>query len=243
MEEWKDQGILLSAKLHAENGAIVSLLTKEHGRHLGYIKGAHSKRNRALLQPGTIVSAQWRARIVDSLGTYKLEEEKQIISFFLDEPLKLSALQSACSLCNATLPERERHKEVYDGFLALLDTLHKTGWEGAYIYWEIALLRELGFSLDFSRCASGSDSTNLYYMSPKSGRAVSYEAGYEYKDRLLELPDFLKPKGYMFNETEILKGLKLTGYFLNNWVFGQHSTGIPEERLRFENRFAKTVIE
>ena len=159
----------------------------------------------------------------------------------MDDPLRLGALLSACALCDAAMPERESHTGIFNGFLALLDTLGSDSWSAAYIVWEIALLRELGFSLDFSCCASSGDRKNLYYMSPKSGRAVSKDAGKPYKDRLLPLPDFLKPGGKSAAKIEILKGLQMTGYFYEHWVFNHHSKGVPEDRLRFEQRFAKTV--
>jgi DNA repair protein RecO (recombination protein O) len=246
METWRNQAIVLSAKAHGENGAIVSLLTPDYGRHAGYVRGAQSARNRSLLEPGSVVSATWQARVSESLGTFKLEQDYQISASIMNDPLRLGALLSSCALCNRALPEREGNQAIFNGLKALLDTLESEAWSQAYVVWEIGLLRELGFSLDLSRCAGGGNDNDLYYVSPKTGRAVSRAAGDPYKDKLLLLPGFLRSEPEYRTvltsfEEEVLKGLKMTGYFLENWVFAHHSQGMPEDRLRFEQRFAKTV--
>lgn len=241
MEQWRDQAIVLSARSHGEGGAIVSLLTEEHGRHTGYVRGAHSSKMRGTLEPGSLIGVEWSARIADSLGTYRMELEQQVAAGLMDDPLRLGALLSACSLCDQGLPEREGHSGLFYGMQALLEALGSDIWGVSYVLWEVALLRELGFGLDFTRCAGGGNADNLCYISPKSGRAVSREAGEPYKDKLLPLPDFLKPEGRKTDDDEVFTGLKMTGYFLEHWVFTHHSRGVPEDRLRFSARFAKYV--
>ncbi len=244
MEQWQDQGIVLAARRHGENGAVISLLTENYGRRAGYLNGAFSSRNRGAFEIGNIVDAHWQARLEENLGTIKLELKRNAAATFLSDPLKLAALQSACALCDQALPEREGHPGLYRGFAALLETFKEDIWGAAYIIWEIALLKELGFSLDLSRCAAGGDSRSLAYVSPKTGRAVSYIAGEPYKSRLLPLPSFLKPNGGPMEGEDILTGLMMTGYFLEHWAFAHHSQGIPEARrrlhLRFAERFEKT---
>lgn len=241
MESWKDQGIVLSARPHGEGGAVVSLLTESHGRHVGYVRGARSSSMRGVLESGSIVGVEWQARVAGNLGTFRLEQDRQVAALLMGESLKLGALLSACSLCDASLPERESHSGLFHGLLALMDMLEGDIWGAAYVMWEIALLRELGFGLDFSRCAGGGQVSSLAYVSPKTGRAISVEAGEPYKDRLLPLPAFLRPQAGEANSEEVLKGLEMTSYFLEHWAFAHHTRGIPEDRLRFQARFAKYV--
>lgn len=242
MEQWRDQGFVLSVRPHGEGGAVVSVLTEQHGRHAGYLHGAQSAKKRAMLELGTLVSCDWTSRVEGQLGTYTLEPEGGLPHGVLDDALKLSALLSACALCDAALPEREGHPGLFHGFKTLIDMMNATDiWAAAYIYWEIAFLKELGFGMDLTRCAGGGDSGRLAYVSPKSGRAVSYEAGQPYKEKLLELPAFLKPNGGPVDAAEIHKGLKMTGYFLEHWAFAHHTKGVPEPRLRFEARYAKHI--
>lgn len=241
MESWRDQGIVLSVRPHGENGGVVSVLTETQGRHAGYVRGIYSGKMRGLLERGNLVSVEWSARTADELGSFKLEQDRHITAGLMGDKLKLSALLSACSLCDRALAERETHPGLFHGFVALLDVMDFDEWGAAYVMWEIALLRELGFAINLSRCAAGGDPQTLTHVSPKSGCAVSAAAAEPYKDKLLELPVFLKPVKGEASDGEVLKGLKLAGYFLTHWVFAQHTHGIPEDRLRFEERFAKTV--
>lgn len=241
MEAWTDQGIVLSVRPHGESGAVVALLTEGHGRHAGYVHGVRSVARRALLQPGTRISVHWQARMEDQLGTYAPEDGCGPGPLVLDDPLRLGALLSACGLCDAALPEREGHPGLYHGLAALLDALGGVHWGPVYVMWEIALLKELGFGLDLARCACGGDASVLTHVSPKSGRAVSPEKAGPWLDKLLDLPGFLAPQGGEGDAAEVSQGLRMTGHFLAYWVFAQHTRGIPEERLRFEERYAKYV--
>ncbi len=242
MEEWSDQAIVLSARPHGENGAVVSVLTENRGRHNGYVHAARSTKNRGALEPGTLVHVEWKAKVENQLGTMSFDQGKNLAAFLMDDHLKLSALLSACALCDASLPERENHPAIFYGMNALLETLQSEVWGAVYVLWEIAFMKELGFGLDFTRCVTGGDPATLTYISPKSGCAVSRAAGEPYKDKLLKLPEFLKPGGIRDGQPDdVLKGLKMTGHFLENWVFTHHTKGVPEARLRFESLFAKTI--
>lgn len=243
MERWQDQGIVLAVRPHGENGAVVSLLTEGRGRHAGYVRGAQGSKMRGALEAGNLVDANWQSRVADNLGTLTLELVSTPASHFMQDALKLAALQSACALCDSALPEREGHPGLFYGLNALFEALQGEVWGEAYVMWEMAFLKELGFSLDLSGCAGGGDAQNLIYMSPKTGRAVSASAGAPYKEKLLSLPGFLKPGGgsQTNEDNDVLIGLEMTGYFLEHWVYAHHTKGVPEARLRFQQRFAKYV--
>lgn len=241
MEQWQDQGIVLAVRRHGENGAIVSLLTQEQGRHAGYVRGATGSKMRGTLEAGNLVDANWQARVDGDLGSFKLELSQSPVSHFMQDPLKLAALQSACALCDAALPEREGHAGLFHGLQALFQALQTDLWAQVYVMWEVAFLKELGFSLDLSRCAGGGEAADLAYVSPKTGRAVSKAAGAPYKEKLLPLPEFLKAGGEDLGDEDILTGLEMTGYFLEHWAFAHHTSGIPDARLLFQQRFAKIV--
>lgn len=177
MENWQDQGLILALRPHGETGAIVSILTENHGRAAGYVRGAGGTKIRGTLEPGNLVDVNWSARTEGSLGTFTLELSRNHAALFMQDSLRLSALQSACALCDQALPEHESHPGLFYGLEALLQTLESEVWGAAYIMWEIALLKELGFSLDLTKCAGGGDPAMLAYVSPKTGRAVSAEQG------------------------------------------------------------------
>lgn len=240
MESWVNQGIVLSARAHGENGAVVSLLTEEHGRHAGFVHGAMSSKKRAVVEPGSHVKAEWSCRTGDGLGAYKLEPDKGLPYDVLNDSLKLGALLSACSLCDTALPEREGHGGLYHGLCAFMNSLDTEHWAATYVMWEIALLRELGFRLELNKCAAGGDADTLLYVSPKSGRSISKGSAEPYKDKLLPLAHFLRPPAMRGEEagdmSDILTGLEMTRYFLEHWVFIHSSKGLPEPRVRFQDR-------
>jgi DNA repair protein RecO (recombination protein O) len=236
MENWHDQGIILKMRPHGEAGAVVTLLTENHGRHAGYVHGGQSSKKRGMLEPGNLVDARWSSRAGnDQLGGFQLDMERNYAATLMQDPLQLSALLSACALCDAALPEREGHPALFHGLQGLLDSMEGEYWAAVYVMWEIALLSELGFTLDLTRCVAGGDPLTLEWVSPKSGGAVSREKGAAYADKLLPLPEFLKPIRGGGDREDIAKGLALTGYFLEHWVFVHHKS-MPEERFSFSHR-------
>ena len=236
--EWTDQGIVLSARRHGESSVILSLLTAGHGRHAGLVRGGGSRRQRGTLQPGNLVTATWRARLEDQLGSFGVELQRNPSAAWLDDPARLSALSSACTIADQTLPEREPCDSVFHGLSRLFAVLDGPDWAAAYVEWELALLGELGFGLDLSACAATGRNDALAYVSPRSGRAVSISAGEPYRERLLKLPGFLISQETA-EPADIAAGLKLTGFFLDRHLFAPHKRGLPDSRERLVARLRR----
>ena len=239
--EWSDTGIVLSARRHGENAAVVSLLTEHHGRHAGLVHGARGRRARGLYQPGNTLAARWQARLAEHLGRYTCELVRARASVLLDDPPRLAALAAICALTEATLPERHPYPQVYGDTLRVLDALEAgERWAEAVVRWELALLGDLGFGLDLSACAATGEVEGLVYVSPRSGRAVSREAGAPYAEKLLALPPFLarlEDKGAeAVSADDIVMGLRLTGWFLEKHVFAGQGGRMPPARERLIDR-------
>ena len=230
--EWSEDGIVLAARLHGESALVVSLLTSGHGRHAGLVYGGASTRQRSVWQPGNRVGVEWRARLADHLGNFKGELVTAHAARALDDPLALAGLLAACATLDAALPEREPHPALFEGVSALLGALGHDGWPVIYVHLELGLLQELGFGLDLEKCAVSGVTEDLIYVSPRTGRAVSREAGEAYKDKLLALPAFLAARGWA-DTSDVLTGLELTGYFLERHVFWPHNKPLPPARSRF----------
>lgn len=231
--EWTDDAIVLALRRHGESSAIASLLTRGRGRQAGLVRGAKSRSARGHLQPGTVVRATWRARLAEHLGTLTWEPLAGIPAGVLDDPGRLAALSAVCAVANAALPEREAHGAVHDGLIGVLASLDDDAvWPSATVKWELGLLGALGFGLDLSACAVTGVTDELLFVSPRSGRAVSREAGEPYRDRLLALPAFLRLPGALGSPPEAIAGLTLTGHFLERHVFRATGRGLPPARLR-----------
>ena len=115
------------------------------------------------------------------------------------------------------------------------------GWGRAQIAWELGLLAELGFGLDLSTCAATGRNDELFYVSPRTGRAVSLAAGEPYKDRLLRLPRFLAEPGETPSDGDILDGLGLTGHFLERHVFASLNRELPQARAHLLERLRRAL--
>lgn len=238
--EWSDEAIVLSSRPHGEAAAVATLLTRRYGRHAGLVQGARGVRQRGVLEPGNRVGARWRGRLPEHLGAFSLELERSAAAGLLDHPQRLAALVSACAVCEAALPERQPHEAVYDGFCALLTAFDSEFWDAAYVRWEVGVLRELGFGLDLSRCAATGANDQLAYVSPRTGRAVSFSAAEGYRERLLPLPGFLIARGPA-EPDDVLAGLRLTGHFLERTALAAGGIGLPAARARFIERYRKNA--
>jgi DNA repair protein RecO (recombination protein O) len=238
--EWSDEGIVLGLRPFGENGAILEALTPGHGRHLGLVRGAMSKRVKGALEPGNGVKLHWRGRLDQQLGAYTVELSAARAAHFFDDGLKLAGLGAVCAMCAVLLPERELHARVYEALEQLLQTIGEKAspwWAEDYVRFELVLLEDLGFGLDLSQCAVTGVEDDLRFVSPKTGRAVSVAAAQPYRDRLLRLPGFLAPENCPVERNDLVDGIALTGFFLDR-VALEHGAILPQARGRFHERLA-----
>jgi DNA repair protein RecO (recombination protein O) len=237
--EWRDQGAVLSMRLHGETSAIIEVFTATHGRHAGVVRGGASRRMAAVLQPGTQVDVVWRARLDEQIGAFKVEPLASRAGV-LGDRLALAGLTAVCALLQVALPEREAHGGLYRRSMELLDLLQAQGdWQSEYLRWEMGLLEELGFGLDLTRCALTGSREDLAYVSPKTGRAVARAAAGEWADRLLPLPPMLLGQGPA-TPAEMAQGFALTGHFLARGLEPTlNGKPLPEARVRLLDLLAR----
>jgi DNA repair protein RecO (recombination protein O) len=232
--QWSDQGLVLGTRKHGESAVILELMTRAHGRHLGLVHGGRSKKLSPVLQPGNTVQAVWRARLDEHLGVFTIEPGETRSARLIASPLALYGVGAMAALLRL-VPERDPHPALYDVAAVLADNLDDPQVAPAlFARFELALLAELGFGLDLSACAATGAREELAFVSPKSGRAVSREAGAPYKDRLFALPAFLQ--GELAEEPsrdELKAGFALTEFFLRSHLFEPRGLALPEERARF----------
>jgi DNA repair protein RecO (recombination protein O) len=240
--EWTDEGIVLGVRRHGESSAIVELLTRDHGRHLGLVRGGSSKRMRPMLQPGNSVSAVWRARLDEHLGYYVIEGTRLRAATVLASSHATYGVTHLASLARL-LPERDPHQDIYEMLERTLDDFDDIGEAAVHLVkFELAMLAELGFGLDLENCAATGATSELIYVSPKSGGAVSRQAGDPWRDRLLRLPPFLReagggPNGW--SDQDLQDGFQLTGMFLLRHVLEPRGQGHSDARDGFINAVTK----
>jgi DNA repair protein RecO (recombination protein O) len=239
--QWDDEAIVLGVKRHGEASAILEVMTREHGRHLGLVRGAAGARLRPVLQPGNRVNVTWRARLDEHLGHYQVEGLDLAAARFLDAAHALYGLMHIAALCRL-LPERDPHPQIHASLDRVLGALTDARLAGARMArFELQLLSELGFGLDLESCAATGSTAELVYVSPKSGRAVSRAAGQPWHERLLRLPAFLGEP--MPEETpsaaDLVDGFALTGFFITRYVLEPRGVAMPEARASFVSAVAR----
>ena len=242
--QWVDEGIVLGMRRHGEANAIAELLTRAHGRHLGLVRGGAGSRQKPVLQAGNTVSAVWRARLDDHLGHYTVEPLRVRTAAVLTTPHAVFGVTHLAALVRL-LPERDPHPSIFTTLETILDRIDDVAAVAPLAArFELQMLSELGFGLDLDSCAATGRSDDLIYVSPKSGRAVSRDAGEPWRDRLLRLPAFLVQDDGAAQDDDVAAGFALTGYFLTRHVLEPRGLAMAEERVHFiaalARRLAKT---
>jgi len=233
--EWSDEGIVLGVRRHGEANAIVELLTRAHGRHLGLVRGGAGARMRPVLQPGNTVVATWRARLDEHLGYYAIDGIRLRAATMLASSHAVFGVTHLASLARL-LPERDPHEDIYRMFEAILDDFDDVGGAAVHVVrFELAMLAELGFGLDLSSCAATGVTHDLIYVSPRSGNAVSRQAGEPWQERLLRLPPFLRSDAECngWSESDLRDGFNLTGLFLVRHVLEPRGQRLSDARDGF----------
>ena len=232
--EWRDEGIILGSRKHGETSVILEVMTRAHGRYLGMVRGGRSRKQQPVLQPGNRVDLVWRARLDEHLGTFQAEAIEMNAARLMDSAVAIYGLQVLASHLRL-LPERDAHGGLYETLAVMIAHLDDPDAAGELVArFELLVLDELGFGLDLSQCAATGTRQDLVYVSPKSGRAVSREAGAPWRDKMLALPAFLQRRsGQQADLAAIENAFRLTGFFLGRHVYEPRGIEQPDSRAGF----------
>ena len=233
--EWKDDAIILGTRRHGESSVILEAMTSSHGRHMGLVRSGRSRKMAPILQPGNQVHLTWSARLENHLGQFVVELSQSRAARLMSRPMGTYGIQFIAELTRL-LPERDPHRYLYNALSVIVDAFEEGDVAGEMLVrYELALLSELGFGLELESCAATGQQNDLCYVSPKSGRAVSEEAGRPYHDRMLPLPPFLRGEATSNRLAfeEIRQGFQLTGFFLDKHVYHPFGKIAPDIRKSF----------
>ena len=237
------RAIVCAIRPHGEHGAVVRLMTAEHGLVATYVRGARGRRMRPVLMPGNVVEASLSSRVETQLpqGVVELVHSRGPL---FGEPLPGAAIEWATVLVATALPEGQPFPRLHSAFEGLLDAIEAapsaSGWGAALVRFELLLLAELGFGLDLSACAVSGSEDDLVAVSPRSGRAVGAVEAEPYRDRLLPLPGFIRAGGRA-TLAEVLEGLELSGHFLRRDVLAAGKRAIEDSRDRLVDRLRRAM--
>jgi DNA repair protein RecO (recombination protein O) len=213
---------ICAVRPHGEHGAVVRVLTRDHGLLGGYVQGAHARDKRPILIPANEVAVELRARTETQLPSLTVELTHSY-GPLMQEPLAAAALTWLTTMTTHALPEGYPYPRLYDMLGGVLGAVEAApaarDWAASVVRFELSLLTELGFGFDLSQCVVTGARDDLQWISPKSGGAVSRTAGADYAAKLLAFPKFLRDGTTAPDWDDILAGFALTGHFLERHLF------------------------
>ena len=146
---WKDEGYLLSKKNLSENSIIIEAFTLDHGKYSGVVYGGTSRKQKKYFQIGNKIMLNWNSKSENKIGYFNIEIIDPISPKYFDNKKKSICILSATSILKLLLPERQINKQIYISFEKLLNHLNSDDWIKLYIYWELSLIKELGYEVNF----------------------------------------------------------------------------------------------
>ena len=229
--QFSGEGYIIKIRNHGEKSAIITLVSPQRGKIVGYVNGARTARNLGTYQLGNYISFNAYARIEENMLNLKGVEllRSHTADFVLNED-KIEALASLCRLVDECVAENDSLGDFYSKIDDFFVHINDSNWLVYYSFFEYHLLDFLGIGLDISECAVTGKKQGLRYVSPKTGRAVCAEVGAPYKDKLFAYPQYIADRNYCPQTNEIADVLMMTGSFLKKNFLNQHNLQLPEKR-------------
>ena len=224
--QWDDIGYLVSKNRYNENSIIAEFYTKDHGKCSGVIFGATSKKIKNYLQIGNKFHINYNYKIEGKLGYFKVEIFKVYTPFYFNNKKKLLCITSAMNLIKLLTVESQENFKIFDAIEDFFINLNNDNWTKKYIFWELKILKYIGYDIDFKKIINSEIIKNekKYYL--KSSTNKKY------------IPNFLVDKDDKeIDNNNLLKGLILVGDYMNKNILKPNNINYPSSRLEFVNLF------
>ena len=223
---WDDTGFLISKNRYNENSLISEFYTKNHGKISGIIFGGTSKKIKNYLQIGNQLYLNYNSKSENKLGYFKLEIQKVYSPIYFENPQKLSCINSVMSLIRLLTAELQSNIKIFDLIEKFYLILSNDKWLKDYIFWELELLKTIGFDLELNNLATKEllDNKIVYVVKSKTEKKI--------------IPNFLIDKKIIVDDlSTLLNGLKLVSDFLEKTILKPNNLNYPISRTQFINSF------
>ncbi len=221
---WDDSAYLVSKNRYSENSIIAEVFTENHGKISGIIFGGTSKKIKNYLQIGNKIYVNYNSKSVTRIGYFKIEILKALTPLYFDENQKLSCITSAMHLIKLLTAEAQSNKEIFKLIDKFFEILTSDSWIQKYIFWELELLKLLGYDLELKNMVEKeiiNNETNYYVKSSTEKKNI---------------PNFLIDEGNLdVNLKNLLKGLKLVSDYLEKSILKPNNLNLPTSRTHFIN--------
>ncbi len=225
--KFNDSALILNIHPYGEDSAIIKVFSHYNGLRSGFVKNINSKTQKNIYQIGNLITTDFYYKQPEKNLAKLLYSElvkSYCLNFLLDR-LKFNLMQSLLHLLHHSLTENIIFHQLFEEVIFFANELINTDNNNAlasYIKIELKILERMGYGLDLARCIATHSTTNLVFVSPKSGAAVCYEAGKNFAHKLLSLPSFLsnhtQSKKYLIEKSQLQQGLQLTSFFLKKFL-------------------------
>ena len=223
---WIDEGFLISKNRYSENSLIAELYTKDHGKTSGIIFGGTSKKIKNYLQIGNKLHINYNSKNDNRIGYFKIEILSAYSPLYFDHKQKLSCITSATNLIKILTAESQVNIKVYKLINSIFLILKDKDWLKKYIFWELELLKLLGYDLELENLVTKDIVNNETVYYANSSNEKKY------------VPNFLVERDLEVNDEKILlNGLKLVGDYLDKTILKPNNINYPNSRLLFINSF------
>jgi DNA repair protein RecO (recombination protein O) len=223
---WIDEGFLINKNRYNENSLISEFYTKERGKISGIIFGGTSKKIKNYLQIGNKLHINYNSKSINKVGYFKIEIINAYSPLYFDHKQKLSCITSAMNLIKILTAESQSNIKVYDLIENLFLFLKSDKWIKSYIFWELELLKLLGYDLELENLVKKDNKNNetLYYVT--SSKEKKY------------VPNFLIERNLKVDDLKtLLSGLKLVNDYIEKTILKPNNITYPSNRLFFLNSF------
>ena len=221
---WIDEGFLISKNRYSENSLIAELYTKDHGKISGIIFGGTSKKIKNYLQIGNRLHVNYNSKSDNRIGYFKVEILNAYSPLYFDHKQKLSCITSATNLIKVLTAEAQTNIQIYKIIKNLFLILKDKDWLKKYIFWELDLLKLLGYDLELENFVEKDiiENKTVYYASSSTEKKY--------------VPNFLIEKELEVSDLKtLLNGLKLVGDYLDKIILKPNNLSYPNNSLLFIN--------
>ena len=221
---WIDEGFLISKNRYSENSLIAEIFTKDRGKISGIIFGGTSKKIKNYLQIGNRLHINYSSKSENRIGYFKVEILNAYSPLYFDHKQKLSCITSATNLVKILTADSQSNIKVYQLIENLFFILDSKDWLKKYIFWELDLLKVLGYDLGLESLVEKDiiENKTVYYASSSTEKKY--------------VPNFLIDKDIEVSDLKtLLNGLKLVGDYLDKTILKPNNLNYPSSRLLFIN--------
>jgi len=224
---WSDKGFLLSKLAFQENSVIANFYTKKHGKYSGIIYGATSKKIKNYLQKGNELYLEYNSKNENTLGYFKVEIINPHTSKFFSDKKKLNCIVSMLELIKIITVEGQENIKIYKLIDELFELLNNENWSVDYVFWELTLLKFIGFDLNIKDYCKYENTNNsrTYYI--------------ENSQKKIIVPNFLVEdySKIEISKEDIYNSLTLISEYMKKNIFIQNNINFPTSRNNFINYF------